>query len=78
MSVHELKCWPMFFKRVIDGSKDWEFRPDDRDYKIGDELVLVEFDPTQNRPTQFTGAVCKVIVREIVRDGKFIAMRIAR
>jgi len=43
--VHELKTWPEFFNSIIDGSKPFEIRRDDRDYRTGDILRLREFDP---------------------------------
>lgn len=42
---HKLKCWPEFFIVVQGGLKNFEIRKNDRDYKVGDELVLQEFSP---------------------------------
>lgn len=43
---HELKIWPQYFSRVIDGSKTFEVRKNDRGFQPGDEVVLREYDPT--------------------------------
>lgn len=45
MATHELKCWPKFFEAIRDGSKTFEIRKDDRDYRVGDMLVLREWNP---------------------------------
>lgn len=43
MANHELKIWPMFFDEVLSGRKRFEIRFNDRDYKVGDTLVLKEW-----------------------------------
>lgn len=35
-----MKTKPRYFKAVADGRKPFEIRFNDRDYKIGDQLVL--------------------------------------
>ncbi len=42
---HELKCWPEPFSAILDGSKTFEFRYDDRGFAVGDVLELQEWDP---------------------------------
>jgi hypothetical protein len=43
--IHHLKTWPVFFQPIRDGSKTFEIRKNDRDFQIGDILILEEFDP---------------------------------
>lgn len=43
--THTLKCWPEFFKATVEGDKFWEFRRFDRPFKIGDTVILQEFNP---------------------------------
>lgn len=43
VSCHNLKILKKYFDRVKDGSKKFEIRFDDRDYKEGDFVVLHEW-----------------------------------
>jgi hypothetical protein len=45
MTVHELKCWPVPFAAMRDGSKRFEYRKDDRGYQVGDVLWNREWEP---------------------------------
>ena len=52
--IHELKSHPIPFRDVVNGLKTYEIRVDDRDYRVGDVLVLKEWYPdTQS----FSGAI---------------------
>lgn len=43
---HELKCWPRFFDEIAAGRKRHDLRrAHDRDFQVGDRLILREFDP---------------------------------
>lgn len=42
--IHELKVWPEYYERLVDGSKTFEVR-NDRGFQTGDTLVLKEWDP---------------------------------
>lgn len=41
--VHELKIWPPYFRDVVSGVKTFEVRKFDRDFCVGDTLVLNEY-----------------------------------
>ena len=45
ITTHELKIYPWFFKAVVNGTKTFEIRKNDRDYKVGDVLVLHKYLP---------------------------------
>lgn len=67
MKTHELKIWPSQFEAVVAGTKTFEWRKNDRDYAVGDTLVLREWDPAIFTPaggdwTGYTGRELKVVV----------------
>lgn len=41
--IHELKILPQYFNEVVSGNKQFELRKDNRDYQIGDLLLLKEY-----------------------------------
>lgn len=43
--THDLKIWPSFFAAVENGSKTFEVRKNDRNFTVGDTLLLREWDP---------------------------------
>lgn len=43
--THELKVWPEYYSALIDGSKTFEHRFDDRGFKVGDVLDLRCYNP---------------------------------
>lgn len=44
--LHHLKTWPTQFQPIVDNLKMFEARRcDDRDFKVGDSLLLREWDP---------------------------------
>ena len=45
MTTHRLKTWTEFYQAVVSGVKTFEARKDDRGFKVGDFLNLVEVDP---------------------------------
>ncbi len=45
---HELKTINPFFTDSINGKKLWEIRLNDRSYKLGDEVILREYNPSNN------------------------------
>lgn len=68
MATHELKTWPEYYEDILRGYKTFEVRVDDRGgYEVGDVLVLHEWDRTRG----YTGRVCDVVVRYVLRDAKF-------
>lgn len=66
--THALKTWPDFFKQVQDGIKSFELRKNDRDYKLGDQLLLQEYDPKTDK---YTGQEWKGEITYVFSDEKF-------
>ncbi|MEY8346445.1 ASCH/PUA domain-containing protein [Niallia circulans] len=54
MVTHHLKIQPEYFESVSKGIKSFEIRKNDRNYKVGDVLLLQEYIPSE---AKFTGRV---------------------
>lgn len=65
---HYLKILPEYFWAVIQGSKPFEVRKNDRDYQVGDLLELQEWTPE----TQYTGNRTSVGVTYILSDPEYV------
>ena len=68
MTIHNLKCWPGSFTAIIDNNKGHEYRKNDRDYQVGDWLILQEWDPDKG---DYTGSVTIVGVDYVSRGPEF-------
>lgn len=71
MKTHELKTWPVFYKSIIDGTKTFEVRKNDRDFQLGDVLLLREYDPDAE---QYTGAKTERVITYILGDNPFFQL----
>lgn len=67
-TIHKLKTWPEYFNEVLSGRKPFEWRIDDRDFKLGDTLVLQEYIPNPENP----GREGKYTGREITKNVSYI------
>lgn len=65
--VHELKTWPYFFNQILIGVKRYEIREDDRGFKVGDELMLNEWDPETE---EYTGRAVDAVITSKVDGGQ--------
>jgi len=68
MTAHSLKTHPEEFRSTKNGLKLAEFRLDDRDYQVGDVLILEEWNPETR---SYTNDVLWALVRHVQRGGKF-------
>lgn len=66
--THDLKTWPGPFTATWRGAKTFEWRRDDRGFRIGDDLRLREWQP---RTKTYTGRLLLVRVLYILRGRKF-------
>lgn len=65
MIIHELKSWPDFFEPVLSGERTFELRVNDRKFRVGDGLLLREYD---DRRAKYTGRELKKRIINMV-DG---------
>lgn len=61
--VHQIKIGKSYFKDACTNVKNFELRKNDRDYKVGDILELMEFDGGEN-----TGRMVRKIVTYMLED----------
>jgi len=61
MKAHDLKIYPEFWEDIATNKKTFEVRKNDRDYHVGDLLLLRKFDPATNSYLNFNEIlVCDV------------------
>jgi len=66
--THKLKIWPEYFESVSNGTKPFEVRKNDRNYRVGDILVLQEY---RKDILEYTGRICVKQVTYILKGGDF-------
>ena len=66
MTTHDLKTHPEPFKAVWAGTKLFEFRKNDRGFKVGDSLNLREWDP---KTMKYSGMAIMAKVTYILKNG---------
>jgi hypothetical protein len=65
---HNLKTWPEAYDAVYADLKPWEFRKNDRDYRVGDTLRLLRWSPDSET---YTGEEMRRRVVWILEGGRF-------
>lgn len=65
-TTHELKTWPFYYQDIANGNKKFEIRLNDRDFKIGDMLILKEYDPDTKK---YTNNFCTKTITYILYGG---------
>lgn len=63
-----LKTWPEHFRDIRSGVKTFEVRLDDRGFRVGDHLVLLEYDPLT---TCYSGETERRVVTHLLSGGQF-------
>lgn len=43
-NLHKLKIYPKYFNAILNGSKPFEIRKNDRNFHVGDNVLLKEWD----------------------------------
>lgn len=59
MATHVLKTWPGPFEAVRSRRKTYEIRTDDRNFQVGDTLILRSYDPETE---SYNGLFAEVLV----------------
>jgi hypothetical protein len=62
---HTLKTYIEYFEHLRNGSKMFEVRKNDRNFRVGDTLVLKEYNP--EKMPHYTGRSCIRIVTYIIQ-----------
>jgi len=65
MKSHYLKTVQPFFSEVKKGTKTFEHRRNDRDFQVGDEVYLQEYDMRHN---SFSGEEVRVLITYVLTD----------
>ncbi|MFH0070968.1 ASCH/PUA domain-containing protein [Peribacillus sp. NPDC056705] len=65
---HELKILPEYFQAVWNGTKTFEVRKNDRNYAVGDTLVLKEWKPEDG----YTGSGLVRKVSYMLDDSEYV------
>lgn len=62
LNIHRLKIAPEYFRAVMEERKTFEIRENDRDFKVGDQLILEEWD---HQAGGYTGARVSRLVKYV-------------
>lgn len=62
VAEHELKCNTEYFNRILWGQKTFEIRKNDRDFQVGDILILREFDPEHQQYTDYSTPLRMLVI----------------
>lgn len=64
--THEVKSWPQFFGPIVAGTRTSDMRNKvDREFAIGDHMLLKEFDPFGGG---YTGRIQEVEITHIISN----------
>jgi hypothetical protein len=61
MVTHELKTQPQFWQALVNGSRPFEVRRNDRKFSVGDMLILREWTPEHG----YISAACEGEIRQV-------------
>jgi hypothetical protein len=76
VGTHYLKSHPLYFMLVKMDKKSFEIRKNDRDFRVGDKIVLCEWDPSlaRDRPSEgYTGSTRTGEIVSMVPSGNGIS-----
>jgi len=65
MKYHQLKTHPQYFQAVRAGTKKFEFRKNDRNFEVGDRVILKEYNPKTKR---YTNQMLQIQITYVLKD----------
>lgn len=66
--VHALKCWPEYYAAMASAHKLFEVRQNDRDFHVGDHIILSSWDPLEQR---YLGPRTTCLITYVLPGGSF-------
>lgn len=78
MQIHDIKILPEYFNPVLDGSKTFEIRKNDRNYTVGDMVNLHEYSTSTK---SYTGRVVQrkiSYITDFMQQPGFIVFGLAK
>jgi len=70
MKIHKLKTVNPYFNDIWNRIKNFDVRQNDRNFKIGEYLLLREYDPNTLNKYLFRELLCRIFY--IFKDSKFL------
>lgn len=68
MKKHYLKTWTEYYNDIVSGVKKFELRYNDRNFKVGDVLVLQNYN---KRTEEYEGEMIEKEIKYILHGGGF-------
>jgi hypothetical protein len=66
---HEIKIAPEYYEAIKSGRKNFELRKNDRDYKVGDILILSEFGGEQSESKEPLVRIVEYVLKDCEQYG---------
>ena len=70
-TTHELKVWPVYFNEIFKCRKNFDIRKNDRNFKVGDTITFMEWDPSTE---SYTGRHCHREISYIMGENPFVTL----
>lgn len=71
MITHALKCYDRYFHRIIAGEKTCEIRKNDRDFQVGDFIILQAVDDEGRYLSHCNRSDCTLRITHVLHGGVF-------
>lgn len=76
MAIHKLKIDSKYFDAVLKGFKTFEIRKNDRNFKVGDKLILQEYDPEKQVCTGYELLAFVTYITNFAQKMDYVVMAI--